>query len=195
MSAMPQWTVYTRAECSLCEQLLQELAELLGPGRGRHGRSRRYRPSDPELERRYGSRSRSCWPTATSSVPTGWTATGSTRCLDRRLSRRRCIVAARVRQACFRYNPPPPRQPPIRRRSTPSDEADPQFLDHRARRSRQIHARRPLHPALRRPGGARDGGPGARLHGAGARARHHDQGAERVAALSCRATARRTSST
>ena len=28
---MPQWTVYSRADCSLCEHLLEELAELLGP--------------------------------------------------------------------------------------------------------------------------------------------------------------------
>ena len=29
--AMIQWTVLSRAECSLCEQLLQELAEVLDP--------------------------------------------------------------------------------------------------------------------------------------------------------------------
>lgn len=28
---MVQWTVYTRAGCSLCEQLMSELADLLGP--------------------------------------------------------------------------------------------------------------------------------------------------------------------
>ena len=52
---MPQWTVYSRPDCSLCEQLLHDLAELLPPaeaGRvsivdiGQH----------PELERKYGTR-------------------------------------------------------------------------------------------------------------------------------------------
>jgi hypothetical protein len=28
---MPRWTVYSRADCSLCERLLDELAGLLGP--------------------------------------------------------------------------------------------------------------------------------------------------------------------
>ena len=28
---MPEWTVYSRAECSLCEHMLEQLAELLGP--------------------------------------------------------------------------------------------------------------------------------------------------------------------
>lgn len=28
---MVRWTVYSRADCSLCEHLLTELAELLGP--------------------------------------------------------------------------------------------------------------------------------------------------------------------
>jgi hypothetical protein len=28
---MPHWTVYTRAGCTLCESLMVELAELLGP--------------------------------------------------------------------------------------------------------------------------------------------------------------------
>jgi hypothetical protein len=51
---MPQWTVYSRADCSLCEQLLEELAELLGPAAAAvqvvdiEG--------DPELERKYGTR-------------------------------------------------------------------------------------------------------------------------------------------
>ncbi len=52
---MPRWTVYSRADCSLCERLLDELAELLGPEAAASvqvvdidGR--------PELERRYGSR-------------------------------------------------------------------------------------------------------------------------------------------
>ena len=48
---------------------------------------------------------------------------------------------------------------------------------------------RPLHPALRRPGRARDGGAGPRLDGPRARARHHHQGADRSAQLRRRATA------
>jgi hypothetical protein len=50
---MPQWTVYSRADCSLCEHMLEQLAELLGP----------QAPvqvvdieGDPELERKYGTR-------------------------------------------------------------------------------------------------------------------------------------------
>ncbi len=64
-----------------------------------------------------------------------------------------------------------------------TDAAHPQFLHHRAHRPRQVDAGRPLHPALRRPVGARDGGAGARLDGPRARARHHDQGADRRAAV------------
>ena len=51
---MPQWTVYSRADCSLCEQLQEQLAELLGPAAATvqvvdiEG--------DPELERKYGTR-------------------------------------------------------------------------------------------------------------------------------------------
>ena len=50
---MPRWTVYSRADCSLCEHMLEQLAELLGP----------QAPvqvvdieGDPELERKYGTR-------------------------------------------------------------------------------------------------------------------------------------------
>jgi hypothetical protein len=50
---MPQWTVYSRADCSLCERMLEELAEVLGP----------QAPvqvvdidGEPELERKYGTR-------------------------------------------------------------------------------------------------------------------------------------------
>jgi hypothetical protein len=52
---MPVWTVYSRADCSLCDRMLEELAELLGPQAAAavqvvdiEGR--------PELERRYGTR-------------------------------------------------------------------------------------------------------------------------------------------
>ena len=51
---MPQWTVYTRAECGLCEQLQQELAELLGPAAA--GVQVVDVDQDPELQRRYGHR-------------------------------------------------------------------------------------------------------------------------------------------
>src|SRR5215831_8121911 len=57
---------------------------------------------------------------------------------------------------------------------------DSELFDHRARRSRQVHARRSDHSAVRRPHRARDGGPGARLHGPRARARDHEQGLEVV---------------
>jgi Glutaredoxin-like domain (DUF836) len=50
---MPQWTVYSRADCSLCERMLEELSEVLGP----------QAPvqvvdidGEPELERKYGTR-------------------------------------------------------------------------------------------------------------------------------------------
>jgi len=50
---MPQWTVYSRADCGLCERMLEELAEVLGP----------QAPvqvvdidGEPELERKYGTR-------------------------------------------------------------------------------------------------------------------------------------------
>ena len=59
----------------------------------------------------------------------------------------------------------------------------PQFLDHRPHRPRQEHAGRSDHPALRRPERPRDGSAGARLDGHRARARHHDQGADRGAAV------------
>ena len=53
--AVPQWTVYTRAECSLCEQLQQELAELLGPAVAASVQVVDV-DQDPELARRYGQR-------------------------------------------------------------------------------------------------------------------------------------------
>lgn len=52
---MVQWTVLSRPECSLCEQLLAELAEMLGPAE-----SARVRvvdiDQDPALARKYGQR-------------------------------------------------------------------------------------------------------------------------------------------
>lgn len=51
---MPVWTLYSRPGCSLCEVLMVELAELLGPA------AAQVRvvdiTDDPELERKYGQR-------------------------------------------------------------------------------------------------------------------------------------------
>jgi hypothetical protein len=52
---MPQWTVYSRSECSLCDQLLLELAQLLGP-QAAAGVQVVDIAGVPELERRYGER-------------------------------------------------------------------------------------------------------------------------------------------
>ncbi len=61
--------------------------------------------------------------------------------------------------------------------------ADPQFLHHRAHRPREVDARRP-HPAThRRRRRAVHARPVPRPHGHRARAWHHDQVAERAAAL------------
>jgi hypothetical protein len=51
---MPDWLVYSRRDCGLCEEMLHELAELLGPDVEKvqvvdiSG--------DPTLERKYGMR-------------------------------------------------------------------------------------------------------------------------------------------
>ena len=50
---MPQWTVYSRADCSLCEHMLEQLAELLGPQAAVQVVDIE---GDPELERKYGTR-------------------------------------------------------------------------------------------------------------------------------------------
>ena len=52
---MIRWTVYSRADCSLCELLLDELAELLGPEAAAAVQVVDI-DGQPELERRYGSR-------------------------------------------------------------------------------------------------------------------------------------------
>jgi Glutaredoxin-like domain (DUF836) len=52
---MPHWTVYSRPECSLCEELLGELVEILGPTAATSV-SVIDISGDAELERRYGSR-------------------------------------------------------------------------------------------------------------------------------------------
>jgi glutaredoxin len=51
---MPQWIVYTRAECGLCERMQHELAELLGPAAA--DVQVVDVDQDPELQRRYGNR-------------------------------------------------------------------------------------------------------------------------------------------
>lgn len=52
---MTTWTVLSRAECSLCEQLLTELAEELRPAEAA-GVSVVDVDQDPELVRKYGHR-------------------------------------------------------------------------------------------------------------------------------------------
>jgi glutaredoxin-like protein DUF836 len=52
---MPQWTVYSRADCSLCEHMLEELTELLGPQAAAAVQVVDI-DGDPELERKYGTR-------------------------------------------------------------------------------------------------------------------------------------------
>jgi hypothetical protein len=52
---MPVWTVYSRADCSLCERMFEELAELLGPQAATAVQVVDIE-GQPELERRYGAR-------------------------------------------------------------------------------------------------------------------------------------------
>ena len=52
---MIRWTVYSRADCSLCEHMLEELAELLGPQAAAAVQVVDI-AGQPELERRYGTR-------------------------------------------------------------------------------------------------------------------------------------------
>jgi glutathione S-transferase len=52
---MVQWTVLSRPDCSLCEQLLTELAELLGPADAAQV-SVVDIDQDPALVRKYGHR-------------------------------------------------------------------------------------------------------------------------------------------
>ena len=51
---MSRWTVYSRADCSLCERMCEELAELLGPAAAEVQVVEI--DGDPELERKYGTR-------------------------------------------------------------------------------------------------------------------------------------------
>jgi hypothetical protein len=52
---MPQWTVYSRADCSLCEHLLDELAELLGTAAAAAVQVVDIE-GDSDLERKFGTR-------------------------------------------------------------------------------------------------------------------------------------------
>jgi hypothetical protein len=52
---MTVWTVYSRADCSLCERLLEELGELLGPDAAAAVQIVDI-DGHPELEQKYGAR-------------------------------------------------------------------------------------------------------------------------------------------
>jgi hypothetical protein len=51
---MPQWRVYSRAGCCLCEQMIEELAAMLGPAAA-HAELVDI-SGDTTLERKYGAR-------------------------------------------------------------------------------------------------------------------------------------------
>jgi len=51
---MTHWLVYTRHGCTLCQEMLEELAEMLGSQA--QSVVVRYLDGDPELERKYGQR-------------------------------------------------------------------------------------------------------------------------------------------
>ena len=52
---MTQWTVLSRADCSLCEQMLVELAAILDPAEAAQVRIVDI-DQDPALQRKYGQR-------------------------------------------------------------------------------------------------------------------------------------------
>ncbi len=52
---MPQWVVYSRPECSLCEQMLADLAQRLPPDEAANVRVVDI-ANDPALERKYALR-------------------------------------------------------------------------------------------------------------------------------------------
>jgi hypothetical protein len=52
---MTRWTVYSRADCSLCERLVEDLAGLLGPEAAAAVEIVDI-DGQPELERKYGAR-------------------------------------------------------------------------------------------------------------------------------------------
>jgi hypothetical protein len=52
---MPEWTVFSRPGCGLCEEMLEELASVLPPAEAARVRVIDI-DADPELTRKYGSR-------------------------------------------------------------------------------------------------------------------------------------------
>jgi Glutaredoxin-like domain (DUF836) len=52
---MTSWLVYSRQECSLCDAMLTELAQILSPEAAAQVQVR-YVDDDPELEEKYGRR-------------------------------------------------------------------------------------------------------------------------------------------
>lgn len=52
---MPRWTVYGRPDCGLCEEMLADLARLVGP-RATADVSVLDVDSDPDAQRKYGQR-------------------------------------------------------------------------------------------------------------------------------------------
>ena len=52
---MPEWTVFSRPGCGLCEEMLEELASVLPPGEAARVRVIDI-DADPELTRKYGTR-------------------------------------------------------------------------------------------------------------------------------------------
>ena len=52
---MPRWTVYGRADCGLCEEMLADLVAVLGP-EGLADVSVLDVDADPETQRKYGHR-------------------------------------------------------------------------------------------------------------------------------------------
>lgn len=52
---MPQWTIYTRPGCSLCDQMCEELGAALAPAEAAQVRVVNI-DGDAELERRYATR-------------------------------------------------------------------------------------------------------------------------------------------
>lgn len=52
---MPEWTVFSRPGCGLCEQMLEELASVLPPAEAARVQVVDI-DTDPELTRKYGTR-------------------------------------------------------------------------------------------------------------------------------------------
>jgi hypothetical protein len=52
---VPNWRVYSRSGCCLCERMIEELTEILGPAAVSHAQVIDIE-GDPVLEQRYGTR-------------------------------------------------------------------------------------------------------------------------------------------